>query len=242
MRRRNPEESGIVKINMFLSRRKALLAMAGSFVIGAKSSSAFGVDSEFWNTEEPNKWTSDEIQELISKSPWAKPVTAELKAYAPLSSAGGGRRRNMGVSTPRAGAGDTSGSPKFQGVVRWASAKPIRLALKEQFPEDLEGHFVISVSGLPIVSGHGGDDSSGGDSYAGLKQKTSLQVKGQEAVQPGLIEPDKKETSTLYFGFLPQLVQLDSDKTVTFETTMDPLKVKAKFEMKTMKFKGDLAV
>ena len=52
---------------------------------------------------------------------------------------------------PRAGAGDTSGSPKFEGVVRWASAKPIRLALKEKFPEDLEGHFVISVSrSLPL--------------------------------------------------------------------------------------------
>ena len=215
--------------------------MGGFFALGVESSLVFGVDGEFWNTQDPDKWTSDQIEELISKSPWAKPVTAELKAFAPLSSTSG-PRRNMGVNMPRAGAGDTSGSPKFQGVVRWASAKPIRLALKQQFPEDLEGHFVISVSGLPIVSGHGGDDSTGGDSYAGLKQKTSLQVKGQEAVQPGLIEPDKKETSTLYFGFLPQLVQLDGDKTVTFETTMDPLRVKAKFEMKTMKFKGDLAV
>jgi hypothetical protein len=214
--------------------------MAGSLAVGVASWPAFGVDAEFWNTEEPDKWTKEEIDELISKSPWAKPVSAELKAFAPLSSTTGRRRSMPGI--PRAGAGDTTGSPKFQGVVRWASAKPIRLALKEQFPEDLEGHFVISVSGLPIVSGHGGDDSSDGDSYAGLKQKTSLQVKGQEAVQPSLIEPDPKETSTLYFGFLPQVVQLDSDKTVTFETTMDPLKVKAKFEMKTMKFKGDLAV
>jgi len=225
---------------MVFSRRKALQTMAGSLALSMGSPLALGVDSEFWNTEEPDKWTAEQIQELISKSPWAKPVSAELKAFAPLSSTTG-RRRNM-AGIPRAGAGDTSGSPKFEGVVRWASAKPIRLALKENFPEDLEGHFVISVSGLPIVSGHGGDDSTGGDAYAGLKQKTSLQVKGQEAVQPSLIEPDPKETSTLYFGFLPQIVQLDSDKTVTFETTMDPLKVKAKFEMKTMKFKGDLAV
>ena len=225
---------------MFLSRRKTWLAMGGFFAIGVESPLVFGVDGEFWNTEDPDKWTSDQIQELISKSPWAKPVSAELKAFAPLSPATGRRRTMPGM--PRAGAGDTTGSPKFQGVVRWASAKPIRLALKEQFPEDLEGYFVISVSGLPIVSGHGGDDTSDGDSYAGLKQKTSLQVKGQEAVQPSLIEPDPRETSTLYFGFLPQIVQLDSDKTVTFETTMDPLKVKAKFEMKTMKFRGDLAV
>jgi hypothetical protein len=240
MPRNRPEEE-IVKMSMLFSRRGALQIVAASFAIRVESLRAFGVDGEFWNTEEPAKWTSEEIQELTTKSPWAKPVTAELKAYAPLSSAIGGRRRSIG-GVPRAGAGDTSGSPKFQGVVRWASAKPIRLALKEQFPDDLEGHFVISVSGLPIVSGHGGDDSSGEDSYAGLKQQTSLQVKGQAAVQPGIIEPDKKETSTLYFGFLPQLVQLDGDKIVTFETTMDPLKVKAKFEMKTMKFKGDLAV
>jgi hypothetical protein len=110
----------------------------------------------------------------------------------------------------------------------------------------LADHFVISVSGLPIVSGHGAEDSSGGsgskDSYDGLKAQTSLQVKGQAAIQPGVIEPDKNETSTLYFGFLPQMVQLDGDKTVTFATVMAPLNVKAKFELKQMKFNGELAI
>jgi hypothetical protein len=67
-------------------------------------------------------------------------------------------------------------------------------------------------------------------------------VRGQEAIQPGVIEPDKNETSTLYFGFLPQLVQLDGDKTVTFTTSMAPLNVKVKFELKQMKFKGELAI
>ena len=49
---------------------------------------------------------------------------------------------------------------------------------------------------------------------------TSLKVGGKEAIQPGAIEPDKNETSTLYFGFLPQLLDLSGDKTVTFSTTM----------------------
>jgi hypothetical protein len=235
---------------MVVSRRFALRAVAGTLVAGSCSLGANAAD-EFWNTEPSENWTQDEIQELTTKSPWAKPVTAEIKGYAPLSSAGGmggGRRGSMGRTTTGrngAGANPSSGSPKFAGVVRWASAKPIRLALKLQFPPSLADHFVISVSGLPIVSGHGSEDSASGDSvdsYDGLKSQTSLQVKGQEAIQPGVIEPDKNETSTLYFGFLPQLVQLDGDKTVTFATTMPPLNVKVKFELKQMKFKGDLAV
>jgi len=230
---------------MVVSRRGVFAVVAG--FLGA-SLQAESPDEDFWNTKPPESWSTEEIEELTNKSPWARPVTAQVKGYSPLSGAGaggGGRRRGgtMSQSTAR-GAGANSGdsSPKFQGVVRWASAKPIRLALKLEFPASLAEHYVISVSGLPIVSGHGGDDGSTADSYDGLKAQTSLQVHGQESVQPGVIEPDKSETSTLYFGFLPQLVQLDGDKTVTFATTMAPLNVKVKFELKQMKFKGDLAI
>jgi hypothetical protein len=229
---------------MVVSRRVALRALSAPLLAGSFSLIARAPEDDFWNTKAPESWTPEEIEALTTKSPWAKPVSAQVNAYSPLSNTGGGGRRGMGRSTSRAGANSGVGSPKFQGVVRWASAKPIRLALKLQFPPSLAAHFVISVSGLPIVSGHGNDDSSSGaaDSYDGLKAQTSLQVKGQEAIQPGVIEPDKNETSTLYFGFLPQLVQLDGDKTVTFTTIMAPLNVKAKFELKQMKFKGDLAI
>jgi hypothetical protein len=234
---------------MVVSRRFALRALTASLIVSPFTLLARSPTDDFWNTEQPENWTPEEIQELTSKSPWAKPVTAEIKAYSPLSNAGSsgrGRRGSIGSSTGQrsAGANSGEGSPKFSGVVRWASAKPIRAALKLQFPPSLADHFVISVSGLPIVSGHSSDSTPGdsSDSYDGLKSQTSLQVKGQAAVQPGVIEPDKNETSTLYFGFLPQLVQLDGDKTVTFATTMSPLNVKVKFELKLMKYKGDLAV
>jgi hypothetical protein len=229
---------------MVVSRRVAIRSVAGSLLVGSYSLMAGVSPDDFWNTEPPEKWTPEEIEALTTKSPWARPVTAEVKGNSPLSSNAAGRRRSYG--TGRAGANSGVDSPKFTGVVRWASAKPIRLALKLQFPPSLGDHFVISVSGLPIVSGHGAEDSSGGsgskDSYDGLKAQTSLQVKGQAAIQPGVIEPDKNETSTLYFGFLPQMVQLDGDKTVTFATVMAPLNVKAKFELKQMKFNGELAI
>ncbi len=228
---------------MLITRRVALCALAGPCL-------ALPFADEFWNTQAPENWTPDQIEELTNKSPWAKPVTASIPANSPLSNGGGvggGRRGRMstgGTTSRGAGSSTGSGSPKFTGVVRWASAKPIRLALKLQFPPSLAEHIVISVSGLPIVSGHGGDDdsSNSNDAFDGLKQQTSLKVGGKEAVQPGVIEPDKNETSTLYFGFLPQMLELDGDKTVTFTTTMEPLHVKVKFETKQMKFKGEIAL
>jgi hypothetical protein len=232
---------------MVVTRRFTLRLAAGSLILVPAPSLAFGSAAEFWNTEAPENWTSEEIQELTTKSPWAKPVTAEVKAYAPLSNAGGGGggRRGGGRSGRGGGAASPSvDSPKFPGVVRWASAKPIRLALKLQLTPELAEHYVISISGLPIVSGHGGEDGSGdsADAFAGLKTQTSLQTKGHDAVKPEVIQQDKNETSTIYFGFLPQMLPLDGDKTVTFATAMDPLNVKVKFELKQMKFKGELAL
>ena len=227
---------------MSVSRRKLFRMAFGSLLVVPVTVIARATEEEFWNSKPPESWTPEEIESLITKSPWARPVTAEVKAYSPLSNVTPSRRG--GVRSNRAGANAGEGSPKFQGVVRWASAKPMRLALKSQFPSAMAGHYVISVSGLPIVSGHGGDDSASGgaDSYDGLKSQTSLQVKGQDSVVPDVIQPDKGETSTLYFGFLPETIRLEGDKTVTFATVMAPLNVKVKFELKEMKYKGDLAL
>ena len=239
----NQNNGKTVQNLMFVSRRSAFQMAAGSLLVASHSLSARTGEDEFWNTKPPESWTPEEIQSLTTKSPWAKPVSADVKGYAPLSNVGSGRRGGMMRESTRAGASSGETSPKFQGVVRWASAKPVRLALKLQVPAAFAGHYVISVSGLPIVSGHGTDDSSTGtDSYDGLKSQTSLQVKGQQAVVPDVIQPDKNETSTLYFGFLPEVLKLDGDKTVTFSTVMSPLNVKAKFELKQMKFKGDLSL
>ena len=223
--------------------------VAGSLLVWSPPLSlAFAPANDFWNTTPPESWTPEQIEEITSKSPWAKPVSVQIKGNSPLSGAGtgrggGGRRGGGTVPMGRsAGANSGDGSPKFNGAVRWASAKPIRLALKIQLPPSMAEHFVISVSDLPVVSGHGGDDGAGGDSYEGLKAQTSLRVQGQDAIQPGVIEPDKNETSTLYFGFLPQMLQLDGEKTVTFATVMSPFNLKVKFETKEMKYKGELAL
>ncbi len=135
----------------------------------------------------------------------------------------------------------SASSPRFPGVVRWVSAKPMLLALKLQLPADLEHHYVIGVSGLPVISGHsGGTDNT--DSFEALKEVTSLQVKGQDPAQPGIIQEDPNDTSTLLFGFLNQFLDLTKAKTATFTTALGPLNVKAKFDLARMTYKGELAV
>lgn len=200
--------------------------------------------SEFWNTEDPSQWSSEQIQQLTTDSPWAKPVTAEVKAYSPQTGGlGGGGRRGGGTRMGRSGgtSNPSASSPKFPGVVRWMSAKPILLALKLQLPPDFAHHYVIGVTGLPVVSGHSeGADNT--DSFEGLKEVTYLQVKGQEAAQPGIIQQDPNDTSTVLFGFLNQFLDLTKAKTATFTTTMGPLNVKAKFDLARMTYKGELAV
>lgn len=194
---------------------------------------------DFWNTEDPSQWTKEQVTQLSSDSPWAKPVTAEVKAYSPGSNSGGGGRRMRGGRNSTATGSSTA--PKFPGTVRWVSAKPMLLALKLQLPPDFEHHYVIGVSGLPIVSGHGeGADNT--DTYDLLKESSYLETKGQEPAQPGVIQADPNDTSTLLFGFLNQFLDFSKAKSATFSAEFNPLSVKVKFDLTRMIYKGELAV
>lgn len=229
---------------MILSRRASLRLLAASSLTLVRAWPFAAKFSDFWNNEDPSQWTSEQIHELTTDSPWAKSITAEVKAYSPQTPAAGvGGRRGGSTRMGRSGGSSnpSASSPKFPGVVRWVSAKPMLLALKLQLPPDFAHHYVIGVTGLPVISGHGeGADNS--DSFEGLKEATYLQVKGQEPAQPGIIQQDPNDTSTVLFGFLQQFLDLTKAKTATFTTTMGPLNVKAKFDLARMTYKGELAV
>lgn len=222
---------------MTFSRRASVKLLASSFLLtGEVDVIAVAKTIDFWNKQQPDTWTKDEIQQLITESPWAKPVVAENRANSPQSSMGGGGRR---------GRGGRNTSPdatiaKFPGYVRWLSAKPMMLAMKLRFPPDFAGHYVIGLSGMPMISGHG--DGESGDSFDALKEVTYLEVKGQEHAQPGVIQQDPSDTSTLLFGFLHQFLDLSVAKVAEFKTINGPFEIKAKFDLKQMKYRDELAV
>src|SRR5436189_4929280 len=45
---------------------------------------------DFWNRKPPSQWTPDEIDRLVTKSPWAKQIAAEYLS-APNADCSGGR-------------------------------------------------------------------------------------------------------------------------------------------------------
>lgn len=222
---------------MIISRRASLKFMAASSFLVAPGQLFAAKTSEFWNTEDPSQWSKEQIQQLTTDSPWAKPVTAEVKAYSTQSPNGDRGSRRMGRSTNST----ASNLPSFPGVVRWLSAQPMRIALKLQLPPDFAHHYVIGVSGLPVISGHSeGADHT--DSYDLLKESSYLETKGQEPAQPGVIQADPNDTSTLLFGFLNQFLDFSNAKSATFSAEFNPLSVKVKFDLTRMRYKGELAV
>ena len=163
---------------MFSRRNLLLRACAGGGGVLFSAIRAFGA-SDFWNKKEASQWTSQEIEALKTKSPWAKRVRGE-------GFGGGGNRGGGGESMDRAGSqgsfggmsgadsnglggggggrggggrrgggGDAgSGGPVAapQGpevVIRWESAAPVLAATKFQLPEPLADHYAVSITGLP---------------------------------------------------------------------------------------------
>lgn len=222
--------------SMFLTRRGMFALLAG--LAGRAQLSAAVVD--FWNKKAPAEWSAEEIDRLITKSPWAKEVNAQYVS--------GGNERNRGGGIGIAGIGNIGrdghgrGGPSgYQGTVRWESAAPIAAALKAPLPGGFEGRYVISVNGFPATEGQ---SRSREEEFENLKSLSSLQAKGRELVQAGVVQQQVATTGASFlFGFSRELLPLDADdKEVLFSTQLGKLVVKARFLPKEMLYHGQLAL
>jgi hypothetical protein len=156
---------------------------------------------------------------------------------------GGGRNRGGGMPTQ-----------SYKGIVRWESAKPILDALKTPIPEAFAGHYVISVSGLPLrdfgrsrsQTQYPNQDStqSNQDMLDHLKGFTFLQPKDKRDVQPGIVQqPPSAGYGTILFGFSKEVITLKpEDKEVVFTSEFGSLNIKAKFNFKEMMYHNELAL
>ncbi len=226
-------------------RRSFVKWLTVPFLVGGPAKLALGAE-HFWDSESPSAWTAEQIQELTTKSPWAKAVTAELKSNgsnmspAGASRGGGGRSGRSGGGRQSSGGDSSVSMPKFQGIVRWVSAKPMLEALKWKLPDALKGHYVIAVIGLPITAGETDPDNK--DPFASLKADTTLMLKKSESAQPEIAYQDPADTSSMYFGFLPSMLNVDSAKVASFSMTSGPFAVRTKFNLEEMKYHGELSV
>ena len=159
---------------------------------------------------------------------------------------GGGQRRGNG--TPRGG-----GASGYSGTVRWESGRPILDALNSPLPDRFEGHYVISVNGIPLLSTNSRSSSSEDDSDDARRMErdeldrmqglSSLQLRGKPLVQAGMVTRQVGTGQSFLIGFSREMLPLDfRDGEVLFTTQIVRLVLKARFQLKEMLYHDGLAV
>jgi hypothetical protein len=222
-------------------RRRDWMALAGTGVLGIRW---YGADTDFWSRKDPSQWTDDEIQRLLTKSPWAKPASTivEPGARGSSSGSGGGNGPEVGgVGLGRGGrqprdAGNTAPATA-QGLVVWESAQAILDARKRPLPKEFNDHYTLSVSGVPLRQL--GDDKL----FDQLRQFTSLQPNDQPPVQPGTVQRAAGDANTVLVGFSKEVLELSAgDKSIHFTTEVGRIVLKTRFDTKEMRYRGNLAL
>jgi hypothetical protein len=145
-------------------------------------------------------------------------------------------------------------------MVKWESAQPMLDASGAPLPAGFEGRYVISVSGLPIgimerprrgtdtapLSVDPADNTPAARQRRMVEQLQSsatLEAKGREPEQPGVVRPVPRTPGTYLFGFSKELLPLTAnDRELVFTLRTALMSVRAKFEPKEMMYRGQFAV
>jgi len=220
---------------MVLSRRQAA-SLIGFLCSSCFVDSSWAASSEFWNRKKPSEWSPEEVERLITKSPWAKtvhiqPSKSYLRDHAepepPNPGGSGGTPSGRGPTvTPVPIVGRDEGGTRrpVEMTVRWESAQPIVDAVGTPFPDDFANHYVIGVVNLQRGDG-----------------RATLRAKGKEPLDAGAVHVSR--TGEVLFGFSKELQPLGaSDKGVEFNLETPEYVINAKFEPKEMIYHNALAL
>jgi hypothetical protein len=126
-------------------------------------------------------------------------------------------------------------------VVRWESAAPLLAARKGKLPHDPAGSYVISVSGLTMLSDI--VETLGAAGLDSMKKTTFIQRNGKAPVAPSTIMTSFDESDTLLFYFPSDADPISAeDKQVVFQAKSKAFGVKAKFVPRDMVYRDKLAL
>jgi hypothetical protein len=157
--------------NLLLNRRGIFLrAIAGSGLLTFSGWPLFGA-SDFWNKKPVSDWSLAEVEQLRTKSPWAKKVRSQLTdaraermdragsgkpALGGMTGADsngisiGGKSRGGSNSSALGSPSPGSANQSPEVVVCWQSAMPLLEATKLELPEQFANHYAVSVAGIPL--------------------------------------------------------------------------------------------
>jgi len=226
-----------------MTRRGALLALGLGAELAKNPARLLAAD--FWDQKPPEEWTKEEIERLLTKSPWTKDASIVNTAQTgPLSttrtmSRRGGVPGNINTTTQIP---EITG--KWKASVRWDSALPVREALKTKMSVALSENYIVNVFGNLPSPAPSNDDSADErkTKFDILQERTRLERKDDplelKRVELGPATPYSPPGTLFYFSRVFPLTL--EDKQVTFVTKIGPLEVKCKFTLKELMYRGNL--
>jgi hypothetical protein len=210
---------------------------------------------EFWDAKPESDWSAAEVAQLTTSSPWAIAGRVQM-APAPLSQRSDptnatfrGRTATFGpnpdavvMTGPASSARNSSAPVAFYGqvTVSWESAAPIRLARKSTLPEEFNDCYAIRITGLPAQTFM--PETGRIPVIIRLLTGTTLATSSKKHEQAYYVLrlPDEK---SLIFAFLRHDFPLiSSTGFVWFTMNLNEMKVRVRFDLRSMNFRGVIAV
>ena len=166
---------------------------------------------------------------------------------------GGGGMGGMGGGRGNRSGGDTSGGSAAQDIhalVRWESALPVAAAQKKNSPSS--DSYIVSVTGLRMRQPNPDGNYSSEDGSAAprepnqqrMLEATTLERKGKDPIVPTKAEMTMEVDGPVWRFTFPRTgnVIAPEDKDVTFVMHLGRMSLKAKFSLKEMMYKNQLAL
>lgn len=209
-----------------------------------------GAETDFWNERKPEDWTDAEREILLTKSPWAREASVDFNSGGGIGNSRnttmrGGAYNRRGAATP---VPNDPGAPvnpgKYQAIVRWESALPVREANHHLLKDDPAANYILSVVGdVPMLSGGGNDetDSEFQQRLEMLKEYSKIEKHGDPIylMKIGRLKGPAGQSGTLFYFERNDLIR-PNDHQVTFVTKLGPVSVKCKFPLHDMMYQGKL--
>ena len=251
-----------------MTTRRTILASLFSFPLTA---------ADFWQAKKSSEWSEKEINKMLNDSPWSHQTVVTMGqgskggsggegrggsggrgggmsggAGGGMSGGGGGRGGGGGGRGEGGGGGGGGGGVPSIGLqIRWASAKPVKMAMArkkfgdtaESKPEvkemvdRVEKDYMITVEGIPPNMARQGAEKLAGS----LKKNCAIHCAGKDDLIPSDAQVGQGEKGIVAMVTFPRKdpFSLD-DKEVEFSMKLGNATAKRKFKLKEMVFDGKL--
>jgi len=206
-----------------------------------------------WKDKLIAEWTAGEARQVLTDSPWAKPVTPSASGAA----AGGQQRVGMGAGgvgiggmgmgrhggrgRGSIGAAGADAGPMPALTLRWASAMPTiaaeLIAREVNAPSVDESQYAIAVYGLPGRMIHGDPNKMGGE----LKKHAAIKREGKKDMKPSSVEVLMHDEGPVILYLFPRSNEITrEDQQLDFDAEIGGLKLAQSFIPGEMVYQGKL--